>query len=414
MNRLWPPDKRLLARPGFWLCVGLLVRLVHVATLGNRYFFGDTVEYEQAALRLIHGVQASGANPRQPVYPLLLALSFLLGGEQNLVFARFVQLLVSLVQMGLLVRLVRKIGGAPASSVAAPMVALAPTLVFVTGLLYPTLLYSTLVLALTTVAWDLAQKPTVGRGVGFGVLLVCGWLTDMVIVAPAFGIGVWLLVAGRRHGAVLARALAAAAITALVLAAPYLGRIRAQGSERVFMTKAQAVLHSARSDSVLSHERWIRFPQGAPFQPLSPQAFAARELGLFRERPVAFAHDYVLELLHFFKPLADRVLSQNRFNTLPVLLIGAIWFVGLLSLALVGLLAGVGSLRDRMLLASVVLATAAFYSFFFTQARYRIPIDPQLVALAALGVANAFPRFCQLLAEAGAEPAIRPATESAP
>jgi len=53
----------------------------------------------------------------------------------------------------------------------------------------------------------------------------------------------------------------------------------------------------------------------------------------------------------------------------------------------------------------VVLSTAVFYSFFFTQARYRIPVEPQLITLAALGMASAFPRFSGSLAEAGAEPA---------
>jgi hypothetical protein len=69
------------------------------------------------------------------------------------------------------------------------------------------------------------------------------------------------------------------------------------------------------------------------------------------------------------------------------------------------MLAGAGPLRGRVLLATVVLSTAMFYSFFFTQARYRIPVEPQLVALAALGVASAFPRFSRLLAEVAGEPA---------
>jgi hypothetical protein len=176
---------------------------------------------------------------------------------------------------------------------------------------------------------------------------------------------------------------------------------RSQGRDRVFMAKAQAVLHSARSDTVLSQDRWIRFPPDEPFVPLKPGAFIAREFALFRAQPAAFFHDYVLELLHFFKPLVDRVQSKNRFTTLPVLALGAAWFVALLSLSMVGLITGSGPLRGRLLLATVVLSTAAFYSFFFTQARYRIPVEPQLVALAALGMTSAFPRFSRSLAEAG-------------
>jgi hypothetical protein len=312
-----------------------------------------------------------------------------------------VQLLMSLVQMGLVVRIARRLGGPPAAAMAAPIVALAPTLVFVTGLLYPTLLYSTVLMGLTVLAWELAERPTLGRGALFGALVVCGVLTDMVIVAPVLGLGVWLVAVGRRHGPRLASAIASGAVTALVLVTPYLEFQHTQGGERVFMAKAQAVLYFARSDTVLSRDRWIRTAPDEPFVPLKPGALVAREFALFRARPLAFTHDWLLEFLHFFKPLVDRVTSKNRYTALPILIVGAAWFVGLLSLSLVGLVAGAGPLSGRWLLATVVLATAAFYAFFFTQARYRIPVEPQLVVLAALGLASAFPRFTRALAEAG-------------
>jgi hypothetical protein len=398
------PRWRWLGQPRFWIALGLLVRVVHVLSLGNNYYFGDTVEYEQVALRMLHGVPPSGLNPRAPGYPLLLAFSFWIGGEQNFLVARLVQLLLSLVHMGLVVRMARRLGGAPAAAMAAPVVALAPTLVFVAGLLYPTLLYSTVLMALTVLAWEIADRPTLVRGLQFGALVACGLLIDMVIVAPVLGIGAWLLVAGRRHGTRLALALAAAVVATVALAAPYFVLQRSEGRDRVFMAKAQAVLYFARSDADLSRDRWIRVPPDEPFVPLKPKAFIAREFDLFRARPAAFLHDYVLELLHFFKPLVDRVQSKNRFNALPILILGAAWFVALLSLSVVGLLAGTGPRRGRLLLATVVMSTAVFYSFFFTQARYRIPVEPQLVALAALGMTSAFPRFSRSLAEAGAEP----------
>ena len=42
-----------------------------------------------------------------------------------------------------------------------------------------------------------------------------------------------------------------------------------------------------------------------------------------------------------------------------------------------------GVFRSRAL---VVLATGTFNAFFFSQTRYRIPVEPQLLVLAALGV----------------------------
>ena len=398
------PRWRWLGQPRFWIVLGLLVRIVHVLSLGNRFFFGDTVEYEQVALRMLHGVSQGGANPRLPGYPLLLAFSFWIGGEENFGVARLIQLLISILHMDLVVRMARRLGGAPAAAMAAPVVALAPTLVFVAGLLYPTLLYSTVLMALTLLAWEIAERPTVLRGLLFGALVSCGLLIDMVIVAPVLGIGMWLLLAGRRVGLRIVPALAAAVVATLVLAGPYILLERSEGRDRVFMAKAQVVLHSARSDAELSRDRWIRFSPDAPFVPLKPGEFIAREFKLFQTQPVAFLHDYVLELLHFFKPLVDRVQSKNRFTTLPVLVVGAAWFVALFSLSILGLIAGAGPVRGRLLLATVVLSTAAFYSFFFTQTRYRIPVEPQLVALAALGMTSAFPRFSRSLAEAGTDP----------
>ena len=57
---------RLLGSPWVWLAVGLLVRIFHVASLGNRYYFGDTSEYEIAALRLLHSGRLEGNSVRAP------------------------------------------------------------------------------------------------------------------------------------------------------------------------------------------------------------------------------------------------------------------------------------------------------------------------------------------------------------
>ncbi len=409
MNATRRPWWRILGAPATWIVLGMFVRLAHVAALGNQYYFGDTPEYEQVALRILHGVSLGEASPRAPAYPLLLAFSFWIGGEENFLVARLLQLALACIHMVLVVRLATRLGGRAAGAFAAPLIALTPTLVFVAGLLYPTMLYTTLLTALTLVAWDLAERPSAARGIALGVLVVLGWLTDMVILAPALAIGVWLLASLRRNRAGLARGVLVAGLTTVALAAPYMHYLRVRGTDRVFMGKAQAVLHFARTDTVISRPRWIRVPSGVPFTPLSPGGFVSREWGLFRDRPAAYVHDYVFELFHFFQPLPDRVTSRNRFNTPLVLWVGAAWFAVLLPLTLLGMWRGAAPLRGRLLVAAVVLSTAAFYALFFTQARYRIPVVPQMVVLASLGLAGAFPRLARLLGDPssdgdGAEP----------
>jgi len=388
-------------KPELWLAVGFGLRLVHFLTLGNRYYFGDTAEYEQVALRILHGLGIGASSPRAPIYPLWLAASFALGGEQNYVVARLMQLLLSLVHMGLTVKLARRLGGPAGAVFAAPLVALTPTIVFITGLLYPTLVYSTLLMAITLAAWDLVERPGAWAGVRLAVLAVLGWLTDMVIVAPLLAIGVWLLTQLRGGGPPMRRGLAVAAVVVVGLALPYLSALRSGGNERMFMGKAQAVLHFARTDPELSRSRWIRTPD-ATFEGLSATGFARREWTLFRERPLAYLHDYTLELVHFFQPLPDRVTSRNRYSRWAVYVVGAAWFSVLLLFAMLGTVRGAGPRRGRLLVAGVVLGTAAFYAFFFTQTRYRIPIEAHMIVLVALALEKAFPRVSRLLDSPGA------------
>ncbi len=283
-------------------------------------------------------------------------------------------------------------------------IALAPTIVFVSGLLYPTTLYMLLLASFTLVAWDLGQRPNGRAGAMLGFLFALGWLTDQVFLAPAGAVCVWLLMRLGRLGAPLARSLAVASIVAAVLALPYLLTLQRIGGDHVFMRKAQFVLYSARTDPVLAHERWVRFPSGTPFEPLSPHAFVQHEGRLFGHAPLSYLHDWMWEFLHFFRPVPDRVQSENRFTEPLVLYMGGLYFLALLTLSILGLGFGAGPHEGRMLLATVVLATAVFYSFFFTQARYRIPVEPHMLVLAALGVQRAFPRLTAFLSGGGDGP----------
>ena len=391
-----------LRSPWSWFAIGAMLRLAHILLLGNRFYFGDTVEYEAAALRMLHGMGSDSGSPRAPLYPMFLALSFWVGGEGNYVVARLFKLLFAFGLILVVTRIADRLGGRPAATLAAMGVALAPTIVFVSGLLYPTSLYTLFVAGLTLTAWDLGEQPSGRRGALFGVVLALGWLTDQVFMAPAGAAILWLLFRLRQQGPVLARALAVGAILAAAIALPYLMSLQHAGSDRVFMRKAQSVLHSARTDPVLAQERWVHFPPDTPFEPKSPQGFALQEGRLFAHQPIGYLHDLVWEFLHFFRPVPDRIQTENRFTRPVVLYVGGLYFLALLTLAILGLGFGEGPRRGRLLLAGMVLATACFYAFFFTQARYRIPVEPQLIVLAALGVQRAFPKLTEFLSGAEA------------
>ena len=136
----------------------------------------------------------------------------------------------------------------------------------------------------------------------------------------------------------------------------------------------------------------------ATFRPLTTGAFVRRELGFFRAHPADYASDYVREFVHFFQPMPDRVATPSPYNRPGVKAVGAVYFLPTLLLALLGLWNRRATWRDRLLLLLLPFSTAAVYALFFTQTRYRIPVEPQLIVLAALGVARLVPRAVETLA----------------
>ncbi|MEO5988377.1 MAG: hypothetical protein ABIU54_14285, partial [Candidatus Eisenbacteria bacterium] len=260
------------------------------------------------------------------------------------------------------------------------------------GMLYPTTIYSLILVSATLCAWELADRPNLRSGVLLGLGVGAGWLTDQVFIAPAAAMLLWLILGLQRVGIPLARGILAALVVTAAIAVPYLRWLReTSDGKAVFMQKAQYVLYWSRSDSLMATTRQVRMSGAMPFRALAAGEFIQRERELIRDQPAAYAHDVAFEFLHFMAPMPDRVQTKNRFNRGPVLWLGALYFTPVLLLSILGLLTGRVPLRDRMLAAVVVLATAAFYSLFFTQTRYRIPVEPQFCLLAALGLMRLVP-----------------------
>lgn len=399
---------RWLLTPRGLLVLALLVRLVLIAEKGNHYYFGDTAEYQASAERLLQGHGLDPDSPRAPLFPIVMALGFWLGGVGNYYVVRFLELIPALALVWVTGRLARRIGGRPAETISLLGMAVAPTIVFVAGMLYPTTLYTLILAGLTLAAWEIYERPRARWGAAFGVLVALGWWTDPVVLAPALALLAWMALGLRRGRRPLAGALLAAVVLAAALLVPYLHWKGSAGhGGNMFMAKAQYALWSARSDPVLSAHRLVRYGPGVRFEALDPPRFVAREAALFARQPGEYAHDVLWEFGHFFQPLPDRVQSQNRYNRPLVLLVGAAYFVVVLMFAPIGLLAGAGPRRGRWLLAAVVFSVAAFYALFFTQTRYRIPVEPELIVLAALALQRLFPRLSALAA--GDDPAAGPA-----
>ena len=389
-----PPAPRLrwYARTEWILALALLVRAALIIHMGNHYYFADTLEYEQAARGILAGHGPGPDFPRAPLYPALMALAFLVGGTDNYAAARVLQLAFGIGIVWLMMVLARRIGIARHAWIVGWAAALAPTLVFTTSMLYPTALYTFVLLAVVVAGHRLAERPDIGGGVLLGVLGTLLVMTDQVGLAPLAAVAVWLAAALPRGGMRLAAALGAGA---LVLGAG-LGSYselerRTNGQPPAFMAKPQYVLFMVRHHSDIAGLREVR-DTSTVFQARPISGFLRQEVALARRQPLAYFDDYAQEFVHFFRPMPDRVTTQNVYTRREMKLVAAVYFLPVLVLFLFGVFLGAARWRDRVLLILVPLATDAAYSFFFTQTRYRVPVEPYLLILAVLGLLVLLPR----------------------
>lgn len=389
MNRVL----RFVAHPVTILAAALLVRIAFVLSMGNRFYFADTQEYEATALRLLAGHGPDEHSPRAPLFPAFMALGFAIGGAKNYLAVRLLQAVVSTAIVALTMRLAWRLAGRGAMVVSGVFMAFGPLYVFTSGMLYPVTLYSLMLMGVAKAALRLDHAPGARAAVVMGAAMLFGWLTDQVMVAPIAVVLIWLAwPTGRAIGRRLAFVALAVALFVAGMAAFVSTQRQAYGGKAIFMSKAQYVLHYARSDSTLATHRRVRFPAGSVHVPLGASAFVLREIGLLQRQPLDYVSDVAREFVHFFQPLPDRIQTKNQYNQPAVLWVGVVHFLPVLLLAIVGAFSRRAPLRRRLLLVGVVVGTAAFYSLFFTQTRYRVPVEPFLVALAGVGFATLFPR----------------------
>jgi hypothetical protein len=361
--------------------LGCALRAALILIKGGHSYFADTMEYDAAARALLAGHGWDATLPRAPAFPALLAVAYRLAGAGNFAAARWLQLPLCLTAIPLVAWLGARMRAPRAGELAALGVAVAPTLVYTGTMLYPSALYTVLLLAATLLARTLGEGGGVRPAALFGGVLGLLWLTDPIATLPALALAAWAALARGRRLVPVAVAIAVATLIVL----PWMARPTGpRGSG--FVAKAQYVVWVARHQPAVVGGHRVQDPGDSVFTARPVGAFLAHELELVRRQPGAWAHDWVFEFVHFFAPMPDRIQTANVYTGRAARVIVAMCFLPVLLGALAGAFSRAIPARDRLLLAVLPLATAATYAFFFTQMRYRVPVEPQMLLLASLAL----------------------------
>ncbi len=136
-----------------------------------------------------------------------------------------------------------------------------------------------------------------------------------------------------------------------------------------------------------------RIENGKPVRPvkvldLRKKENPVRPLHLMLSNPVRFiAKHFIPEFLNFWSPKIKRITTSSNVNFV-MNLASFLFFTPLLVLSLIGIAALRKQWRSLLLVLIPVANISLFYSVFFTELRYRIPIDGFLIVLAAIGFAG--------------------------
>jgi 4-amino-4-deoxy-L-arabinose transferase-like glycosyltransferase len=361
----------------------LLFRGVFISTLQSGFYFPDSIDYSTAAMSLITNGELGEKYDRAPGYAAFLAGIYMFFGE-SILAVRIIESLLGAFLAVLIVLIARR-AGAEVGALAGVLWSVYPLAVFIAGLVYPTTVVSLLLagglLCLLPEQHELSSKRVFLAGVLWGL----GALTIPAVLATAAIAGVWLMYwyPGRRIAlaSVLFLGLALTIVPwmirdyhvygRLVPVEPriveHLPRIRIEDVE-LRRKKVDAILANPGKYALRFGKEFLHFWQ------IYPDRIQMAEPG-FREK------------LH---KKDARVVKSTIFTTsnltkmISILSTGPLFFFALVGIAAMWFRQ---ELRHYLaLLCGTTLSFAVAYSFFFTQTRYRIPIEPYIAILSAYGM----------------------------
>jgi len=365
-----------------------LVRVIFVATLQPGFYFWDSVKYDRAAVNLINQGNFGPEYDRSPAYPLFLAAIYVTLGK-SILAVRLVEALLGALIAVLIAVIGKKTLGAASGLAAGLIWSLYPLAVLLAGLVYPETLITVLLAGAVALLLSAVGDRSLGRPVLVliaGLLLMLAMLAKPVVAATFLGICAWLLLVRGRRSLRPIGLLVAGFCLPLALWA---------GISTYYFGKV-----------IISDPRTLSFIDKVG----STNMEEVRKGRIRRamEDPAGFVLHFASEFAHFWQIYPERVVMsdqslRDKFHQRDSRVVRKTVFssrnsltdwAAMLSIGPVFLLAIAGTVflvRNRQwselsLLFFIILSFAFAYSFFFTQLRYRIPVEPYIILLAGHGL----------------------------
>lgn len=386
-------EERTAGRAAAWATLaGLLVRVASAALFGSRLHWSDERAYFAHATRVAENqwLGPHGFTLIPPGQYYTLGLLFHATGP-SLLAARLFQACLSAASVWLLYRLMRRFSPG-AGALAAWMLALYPLAVYTAGTLYPQSLALFLLLGCLNLLSDHVQRPSLARAAAGGLCMGLTALTVPTVLTISPVVAAWLWWARRFR----ARALAEVAVVALVAAAaiaPWVARnyavekrfipIATVGSQIFFFANNPNANPDCKELSILERVYTPEIHAEIARTGDENGVYFRHAMEFIRTQPGRALYFYVKRLGHFFD-FYPTTFTRHGHNSLPARILVGMSSGPVLLLALLGawpLLRRGGRLPALWVL--VPLSWGLANAMFGVSIRYRVPVEPCILAVAA-------------------------------
>ena len=370
---------------------------------GDDLVFPDSASYDSIARNWLAGKgfrETSGRQAsRAPGYPVFLAACHSLG-LQRPQGIYLVQAAADSAMCVLLALLGRRLFGDTAGFLAGCIAAICPFFIFYTGFLLAETLFTLGLVALMLFLFecrDALEKSTsrmlllsAAAGVLLGLLVL---LRSSLLLFPLFLLPIWLAWARNRRRAMTAWGTMIAAMALVML--PWIVR-NYEIFGRFIPTTLQVgeSLYEANSpyaDGGPAMDRidWVKERGGGPMGEYeNNQFFRNAALKYIREHPGRFCALAVEKFMRFWNPLPN----YGPYRRPMGIAVNLCAFVPIILLACAGILRRKRDAATLLLLLSPVAYFTLLHTVFVGSVRYRTPIMPFVILLAALGMESVWAR----------------------
>jgi len=387
------------AAPLAIFAVAMAARTAFSLSLEDRLYWSDEHQYLRGVSQIFDkGMWYLAGSYKPPGYVYFLASVRAVFGE-GLTAIRLVQSALGALTCLLTFEVAKRVFSRRAALLAAGYVAVYPLHIYVSGVVMPQALESTLIMGLLLLLVCYDANGSRRFTVLAGLLLGFGALTVPLILALYPAACVWLLARGNwRIGAAAKEAILLGAC-ALCVILPWTARNYVLEKRFVFIaTLGNQLLYlhnnpwadpddkeGTRATAFRIKDEVRKEAESNPSGLTEDEIYMQRFKEYVSQHPGRFILMYLKKFRNFFA-LTPATFSSNEHTARRNRLIAAVTYAPVLVLSVLGTAVSFARRRKGLLLASVPVLFALGYSLFHTTVRYRIPTEPCSIALASFAL----------------------------